>query len=90
MSVQNNWRTARFNNTDERSEFIDHARSIDLDGIEVEPIDDDDVRARFRAPAKFEIGLAGMVHAHGGKVIPSADGSMMKASAVRSRPAKTA
>jgi hypothetical protein len=90
MNVQNNWRTARFNNKDERSEFIDHARSIDLVGIEVEPIDDDEVRARFRAPAKFEIGLAGMVHAHGGKVIPSADASVITPSPVRSRPAKTA
>ncbi|HXV76055.1 MAG TPA: hypothetical protein VD788_06995 [Candidatus Polarisedimenticolaceae bacterium] len=73
MNARNHWRQARFNNAEERSEFIEHARSIDLDGIEVEPVDNDDVRVRFRAPAKFEIGLAGMVHAHGGKVLPSAD-----------------
>jgi hypothetical protein len=73
MDARIHWRTARFSTNDERAEFIDHARSIDLDGIEVEPIDGDDVRVRFRAPARFEIGLAGMVHAHGGKVLPTVD-----------------
>ena len=85
MDARNHWRTAKFNNDDERLEFIDHARSIDLDGIEVEPIDGDEPRVRFRAPAKFEIGLAGMVHAHGGKVLPSVD-----ADQVVTHPAKSA
>jgi hypothetical protein len=70
MKIQNQWRTARFNSTEARTEFIDHANSIGLDGVEVEPLGDEH-RVRFRAPAKFEIGLAGMVDAHGGKVLPS-------------------
>jgi hypothetical protein len=63
---------ARFNNTEERAEFIYHAESIGLEGVEIEKLEDD-LRVRFRAPAKFEIGLAGMVDAHGGKVLPSVD-----------------
>jgi len=69
---QNRWRTARFCSREAREEFIDHARAIPLDGIEVEPLDDE-LRVRFRAPARFEIGLACMVEAHGGKVLPSCD-----------------
>ena len=72
MANQNRWRTARFGSAEEREEFIDHARAIALDGIEVEPLEDT-TRVRFRAPARFEIGLAGMVDAHGGKVLPSPD-----------------
>jgi hypothetical protein len=72
MPAQNRWRTARFNTAEERAEFMDHARSMDLDGIEIEPLEDR-LRIRFRAPARFEVGLAGMVHAHGGKVLPSPD-----------------
>ncbi len=70
MEDRNQWRLARFGSREERAEFIDHARSIELEGIEVEPLPDD-LRVRFRAPAKLEIGLAGMVDAHGGKVLPS-------------------
>jgi hypothetical protein len=70
MSPHSRWRTARFNTREERAEFVVHAKSIGLDGLEVEMLEDD-VRVRFRAPAKFEIGLAGMVDAHGGKVLPS-------------------
>ena len=72
MSPHSRWRTARFNSREERAEFVVHAESIGLEGLEVEMLDDD-VRVRFRAPAKFEIGLAGMVDAHGGKVLPSVD-----------------
>ena len=72
MADQNRWRMARFGSPEERAEFIDHARAIPLDGIEVEPLEDA-LRVRFRAPARFEIGLAGMVDAHGGIVLPSAD-----------------
>jgi hypothetical protein len=72
MSPHSRWRTARFNSREERAEFVTHAKSIDLEGIEVETLDDE-LRVRFRAPAKFEIGLAGMVDAHGGKVLPSVD-----------------
>jgi len=68
----NRWRTARFNSAEARTEFIDHARAIPLDGIEVEPLDDV-LRVRFRAPARFEIGLATMVEAHDGKVLPSCE-----------------
>jgi len=72
MSLHNRWRTARFNSNEERAEFVSHAESIGLEGVEVETLDDE-LRVRFRAPAKFEIGLAGMVDAHGGKVLPSVD-----------------
>lgn len=72
MSLHSRWRTARFNSREERAEFVVHAKSIGLEGLDVEMLDDD-VRVRFRAPAKFEIGLAGMVDAHGGKVLPSVD-----------------
>lgn len=72
MSPHSRWRTARFNSSEERAEFVVHAESIGLEGLEVEMLDDN-VRVRFRAPARFEIGLAGMVDAHGGKVVPSAD-----------------
>ena len=68
----NRWRTARFNSAEARAEFIDHARAIPLDGIEIEPLEDE-LRVRFRAPARFEIGLAGMVEAHEGKVLPSCE-----------------
>ena len=66
------WRTARFCSAEARAEFIDHARAIALEGIEVEPLEDA-LRVRFRAPARFEIGLADMVEAHAGKVLPSCD-----------------
>ena len=72
MKIQNQWRTARFNTGEERAEFVTHAKSIGLEGVEVETLEDE-LRVRFRAPAKFEIGLAGMVDAHGGKVLPSVD-----------------
>ena len=72
MEPNNRWRIARFNNREERAEFVDHANSIGLDGVEVEALEDE-VRVRFRAPARFEIGLAGMVEAHGGKVLPSCE-----------------
>lgn len=72
MADYNRWRMARFGTPEERAEFIDHARAIPLDGIEVEPLEDA-LRVRFRAPARFEVGLAGMVDAHGGIVLPSPD-----------------
>jgi hypothetical protein len=78
----NRWRTARFSSAEARAEFIDHARAIEIEGIEVEPLEDS-LRVRFRAPARFEIGLAGMVDAHGGKVLPSCE-------AVEPRTVKTA
>jgi hypothetical protein len=68
----NRWRTARFNSAESRAEFIDHARAIPVDGIEIEPLEDE-LRLRFRAPARLEIGLAGMVEAHDGKILPSCE-----------------
>ena len=84
MSPHGRWRTARFNSGEERAEFVTHARSIGLDGIEVETLDEDELRVRFRAPAKFEIGLAGMVDAHGGKVLPSPDPTQTEPLVVKS------
>ena len=79
----NRWRTARFSSAEARAEFIDHARAIPLAGIEIEPLEDA-LRLRFRAPARLEIGLAGMVEAHDGKVLPSCDPIEVR-SAVNSR-----
>jgi len=70
MSDMRQWRRARFCTAEERSEFIDRATNLGLNGIEVESLDDD-VGIRFKAPARFEIGLAEMIGAHGGKVMPS-------------------
>lgn len=81
MTDQGRWRTARFNSSEERAEFVVHAESIGLEGLELEMVDDG-IRVRFRAPARFEVGLAGMVDAHGGKVLPSAE--QVEPQAVRS------
>ncbi len=70
MENRNRWRSARFRSPEERDEFVDHARSIDLKGFDLETLPDG-LRVRFRAPARFEIGLAGMVDAHGGTILPS-------------------
>jgi len=72
MTEPRRWRMARFGTAEARAEFVEHARSIGLEGVEIEP-SGDDLRVRFRAPARFEIGLACMVEAHGGKVLPSAE-----------------
>jgi hypothetical protein len=70
VSDDRQWRTARFRNTDQRAEFIKHARSMGIDGIEVEPLPDE-IGIRFTAPAQVAVGLAGMIGAHGGKVMPA-------------------
>jgi hypothetical protein len=70
MSEMRQWRRARFCSVEERTEFISRATNLGLNGIEVESLDDD-VGIRFKAPARFEIGLAHMIDAHGGKVMPS-------------------
>ena len=77
------WRVARFADPGKRDEFIDHARSLDVPDIEVEVLDD--ARLRFRAPTRFEIGIAYMVDAHGGKIIPSAAPLAQVAVAVAAR-----
>ena len=70
MKAQSRWRMARFLNLEQRTEFIQHLHSIDLPGVQLEMLDPEN-RVRFCAPAKYEIGLAGMVAAHGGKLLPS-------------------
>jgi hypothetical protein len=65
------WRIARFRSEELRAEFILHALALEIDGLEVEPIDGERV-VRFRAPARVEVGIASMVGAHGGKLVPSA------------------
>ena len=70
MKAQPRWRMARFLSTEQRAEFIQHLNSMELEGVEVEMLESEN-RVRFCAPARYEIGLAGMVAAHGGKLLPS-------------------
>lgn len=65
------WRTARFDNTEQRDEFVSCVRKLTVEGIEVESLYGQAVRIRFRAPARVEVGVAGMITAHGGKVLPT-------------------
>lgn len=65
------WRTARFDSADQRDEFVSSVHRLTVEGIEVESLVGDDARIRFRAPARVEIGVAGMIAAHGGKLLPS-------------------
>jgi len=65
-----NWRVARFKTGDLRAEFVAHALALKIDGLQVEPIERE-AEIRFRAPAEFEVGIANMIVAHGGKVIPT-------------------
>ena len=64
------WRLARFPSDLERNEFVNHALSLEIDGIEVVPLDNYP-HVRFRAPAQLELGIAAMVDAHGGRIVPS-------------------
>ena len=70
MPESKQWRTARFRSSDQRAEFIEHARSMGIEGIEVEPMPDEN-GIRFAAPAEVAVGFAGMIGAHGGKVMPA-------------------
>jgi len=70
MECSTRWRLARFPDEQKRAEFVEHAHAMDLDGLEVEVLEGSE-RVRFRAPARYEIGLAGMITAHGGKVLPT-------------------
>lgn len=72
MVESQRWRLARFATSEQRAEFIEHVTAIRLENVEIDTLDDGQ-RVRFRAPARFEIGLASMIAAHGGKVLPSAD-----------------
>lgn len=66
------WRTARFASAEQRDEFVSSVGRLTVAGIEVESLGGDGSRIRFRAPARVEVGVAGMIAAHGGKVLPSA------------------
>lgn len=70
--VTTRWRLAKFPDEQRRAEFVEHAHAMGLDGLEVEVLETN-VRVRFRAPARYEVGLADMIAAHGGKVMPSPD-----------------
>jgi hypothetical protein len=69
MAPEQRWRVARFRNEELRAEFIAHASELAIDGLEVQKIDGQ-VEVRFRAPAEVEVGIAQMVGAHGGKLVP--------------------
>lgn len=70
MPKGSRWRVARFQSEQLRTEFIAHALALGIDGLEVEPIDGL-TEVRFRAPAEVEVGIANMIGAHAGKVIPA-------------------
>ena len=72
MEAQTRWRLAKFPDEQRRAEFVEHAHAMGLEGLEVEVIEGNG-RVRFRAPARYECGLADMIAAHGGKVMPSPD-----------------
>lgn len=69
MPESKRWRTARFHNEEELAEFLGHAEGLEIDGLEVERVEDSD-RVRFSAPARVEVGIAQMIAAHGGKLVP--------------------
>ncbi len=56
---------------EQRDEFVSCVRKLTVEGIEVESLYGQTVRIRFRAPARVEVGVAGMIAAHGGKVLPA-------------------
>lgn len=62
------WRAARFRTREDRTEFITHVKGLKTKGIKVERLEETSIR--FRAPAEVEVGIAGMIEAHGGKVVP--------------------
>jgi len=62
------WRAARFRTPEDRSEFITHVKGLTVKGIRVERFEETSIR--FSAPAEIEVGIAGMIEAHGGKVVP--------------------
>ena len=64
------WRIARFRSDELRTEFIVHALALRIDGLEVEPVEGD-LEVRFRAPAEVEVGIANMIVAHDGKLVPT-------------------
>jgi hypothetical protein len=55
----------------QRNEFVSCVRKLSIEGIEVERLNGESSRIRFRAPARVEVGVAGMVAAHGGKILPA-------------------
>jgi hypothetical protein len=72
MEAQTRWRLAKFPDEQRRAVFVEHAHAMGLDGLEIEVIESNG-RVRFRCPARYECGLADMIAAHGGKVMPSPD-----------------
>ena len=72
MEPASRWRLAKFPDEQQRAEFVEHAHAMELEGLEVEVLEGSE-RVRFRAPARYEVGLAGMIMAHGGKVLPTPD-----------------
>ena len=70
MDAMERWRMARFRTEALREEFIEHARAVCSEAVEVEPLDDG-LTLRFRAPARVELGLAEMVSAHQGILVPT-------------------
>lgn len=66
------WRLARFKRTEELDEFVRHAGDLDIENFEFEYVEDE-LSVRFSAPARVEVGIAQMIEAHGGRMMPVAD-----------------
>ena len=72
MSDPRRWRLAKFRCQEHRESFLARAAELGIETIEVEPLDDE-LGIRFRAPSRLEVGMATMVGAHGGRLIPCGD-----------------
>lgn len=72
MSNCKRWRLAKFNKAEELAEFVDHAGGLDIEDFEMESVEDS-LAVRFSAPARVEVGIAQMIEAHGGRMVPVAD-----------------
>jgi len=71
MTVSKRWRRARFARPEQCAEFLERARALELCGLELEGLNE--LTVRFCVPPQYEIGMAGMVEAHGGRIMPTPD-----------------
>lgn len=74
------WRMAKFTKAEELDEFVRHAGDLDIEDFELESVEDG-VSVRFSAPARVEVGIAQMIEAHGGRMMPVADEEVVAAGA---------
>ena len=61
------WEVARFNIPGDRNRFLLDIWSLGIDAIEIEAIDD--LEVRFRVPASLRSGIPRLLFAHRGRVV---------------------